>query len=237
VNVPLVRWDPPGPYAVVFSTRLGGVSEAPFDSLNLGKLTHDEADRVLENRRRLCRAAGADVSKLSFNRQVHGADVRRADPGTNGEPADGIWTEIPGRPLLVFTADCLPVALVRANGSRPTIVLLHVGWRGILAGIAETGAARLGRSAFHAVIGPGIGPCCYEVGDDVRTTFRHRFGSRVLRGKHLDLWTAAEAALRSAGATRVARADLCTACHTQLFFSHRRDGPRTGRQGAVAYVA
>ena len=120
--------------------------------------------------------------------------------------------------------------------SRPAVALLHVGWRGLLAGIVEAGAAKLGGRGLHAAIGPGIGPCCYEVGQEVREPFRARFGAGVLRGRHLDLWSATEHALRSVGAGRVARSDLCTACNPQLFFSHRRDGASTGRQGALAYV-
>jgi purine-nucleoside/S-methyl-5'-thioadenosine phosphorylase / adenosine deaminase len=236
VSVPLLRWDGPGPYVVAFSTRMGGASEAPFDSLNLGKLTEDVPGRVTENRRRLCLTAGADPNELCFNRQVHGDIVMRADPAARGEPGDGLWTDVPNIALLVFTADCLPVALTRDSGERPAIALLHVGWRGLLAGVVQAGAAALGGGPLHAAVGPGIGPCCYEVGDDVRRPFASRFGRHVLRGRHLDLWSAAEQALRSAGAVRVARTDLCTACDRQLFFSHRRDGAQTGRQGALAFV-
>jgi YfiH family protein len=237
VSVPLLRWDGPGPYVVAFSTRLGGSSKAPFDTLNLGKLTEDVPERVVDNRRRLCLAVDAEEAELSFNRQEHGNVVRLADPSTRGEAGDGLWTGARGRPLLVFTADCLPLALARGSGERAALALLHVGWRGLLAGIVQAGAAALGGGPLHAAVGPGIGPCCYEVGEEVRKPFRERFGKRVIRGTHLDLWSAADQALRAAGAVRVARADLCTACHPQLFFSHRRDGAGTGRQGALAYVA
>ena len=91
-----------------------------------------------------------------------------------------------------------------------------------------------GGGAVHAVIGPGIGPCCYEVGDEVAAPFRERFGDDVVRGRNLDLWTAAERAL--AGAVSVERTDLCTACHPELFFSHRRDRGVTGRQGGMAWL-
>lgn len=236
MSVPLLRWDGPGPYVVAFSTRLGGASEAPFDSLNLGKLTEDVPERVAENRHRFCLGAGADPSRLCFNRQVHGDIVVRADPAARGESGDGLWTDVPDLPLLVFSADCLPVALARERGERPAVALLHVGWRGLLAGVIQASAAALGGGRLHAAVGPGIGPCCYEVGDDVRRPFHARFGKHVFRGTHLDLWGAVEQALRSSGAVRVARADLCTACHPQLFFSHRRDGAHTGRQGALALV-
>jgi YfiH family protein len=231
----LIAWDAPGPYVVAFSTRRGGVSAAPFDTLNLGRLTDDAAEHVVENRRRLCAEVGAEPKRLCFGRQVHGADVRRA--GTQGEPGDGVWTDTHGQPLLVFTADCLPVAIVRANGSGPAIAALHVGWRGLLAGIAENAVSLLGGGRLAAAIGPGIGPCCYEVGPEVAVPFRRRFGDDVVADGRLDLWTSAVRALEAAGVADVHRTDLCTACNPGLFFSHRRDDGRTGRQGMIAYVA
>jgi hypothetical protein len=234
-DLPLLRWDAPGPYAVAFSTRVGGVSRAPFDTLNLGKLTADDPAHVAENRMRLCAEAGTDAELLCFGRQVHGPVVRRAHG--QGEPGDGVWTEEAGKPLLVFTADCLPVALVRANGARPAIAALHVGWRGLLAGIVQTAATELRGGELAAVIGPGIGPCCYDVGEDVAGPYRRRFGDEIVRGGKLDLWSATEQTLRSTGVASVSRLDLCTACNPDLFFSHRRDGGTTGRQGLIAYVA
>ena len=232
-ELPLLRWDAPGPYVAAFSTRLGGVSAPPFDTLNLGRLTGDDPDHVAENRKRLCAQVGTDPEELCFGRQVHGGRVRRA--GGQGKPGDGLWTDEPGRPLLVFAADCVPVALARANGGRPAIAALHVGWRGLLAGIVAAGAEALG-GRVAAVIGPGIGPCCYEVGEEVAAPFRARFGAGVVRAGRLDLWSATEQALRAAGAETVTRVDMCTACTPGLFFSHRREGERTGRQGLIAYV-
>jgi YfiH family protein len=210
------------------------VSEAPFDTLNLGRLTADDAARVTENRARLCAELGTDPELLCFGRQVHGPNVRRAE--RQGKPGDGVWTDEPGRPLLVFTADCLPIALARADDERPAIAVLHVGWRGLLAGIVANAVTKLGGGRLAAVIGPGIGPCCYEVGADVAAPFRARFGSEIERNGHLDLWRATEQALRAAGVTTVSRLDLCTACNPELFFSHRREGGKTGRQGLIAYV-
>jgi YfiH family protein len=234
--LPLIRWEgPPGPYEAAFSTRAGGVSEAPFDTLNLGRLTGDEPDRVAENRARLCAQAGAATEHLRFGRQVHGTVVRRA--AGQGEPGDGLWSDTREEPLLVFAADCLPVVLARTNGAGPAIAAIHVGWRGLLGGIVEAAAAALGGGRLAAVIGPGIGLCCYEVGEDVAGPFRERFGAGLVNGGRLDLPAAAERALRAAGAVRVDRVDLCTACNPDRFFSHRRDGARTGRQGLIAYVA
>jgi YfiH family protein len=236
-ELPLIRWDAPAGYVAAFSTRIGGVSDAPFDTLNLGKLTADDPANVAENRRRLCWEAGTDDELLCFARQVHGPVVLRAAAGGEPEPGDGVWTDEPGKPLLVFTADCLPVALARANGAQPAIAAVHVGWRGLLGGIVQNAAAALGRGKLAAIVGPGIGPCCYEVGEDVAVPFRARFGRDVVRDGLLDLWSATEQALRAAGAATVSRVDLCTACNPELFFSHRREGGRTGRQGLIAYVA
>ncbi len=234
MSLPLLRWDAPGPYVAAFSTRIGGVSRSPFDTLNLGRLTHDEPVHVEENRRRLCTEAGADGARLSFNRQVHGSEVRKAQ--TRGEEADGLWTDERGLPLLVFTADCLPVAVARADGE-PALAALHVGWRGLLAGVVERAAAALGGGTLTAIVGPGIGRCCYEVGPVVAEPFAARFGRAVLSARRLDLRAATERALRDAGAVSVDQVDLCTACRGDLFFSHRRDGGVTGRQGLLAYVA
>ena len=231
----MIHWDVPGPYVVAFSTRCGGVSEGPFESLNVGRMTDDDPERVAENRRRLCAEVGADLGRLAMNRQVHAATVNRAEAGERGRPGDGLWTDEPGVPMLKLTADCLPVALARANG-QPGLVLLHVGRLGLLEGIVAAGVAALG-GRLAAVVGPGIGPCCYEVGPEIREDYRSRFGENVLRGRNLDLWAATEVALRGAGVQSIERTDLCTACHPELFFSHRRDGGTTGRQGVIGYIA
>jgi polyphenol oxidase len=235
MSVPLIRWDAPGPYTVAFSTRQGGVSDGSFASLNLGLLTDDVPDHVHENRRRLCEAVGADPERLAMNRQVHAATVNRAEAGERGKPGDGLWTDEPALPMLKVTADCLPVALARTNGS-PRLALLHAGRLGLLEGILEAGVAALG-GRVAAVIGPGIGPCCYEVSAEIREAYRDRFGGTAVRGDNLDLWTVSEQVLRDAGVGPVERFDLCTACDPERFFSHRRDGGRTGRQGVIGYVA
>jgi copper oxidase (laccase) domain-containing protein len=137
---------------------------------------------------------------------------------------------------MLLTADCLPVAIARENGAQPALAILHVGWRGLLAGIVAAGARALGGGKLAAAIGPGIGPCCYEVGEDVAEPLRRRFGPEVAPDGRLDLWSATERALREAGCAEVERTDLCTYCHPELFFSHRRDRGLTGRQGVVAYI-
>lgn len=233
----MIRWGAPGPYEVVFSTRVGGVSEGPFESLNLGRMTGDEPERVDENRRLLCDYAGADVDKLAMNFQLHSTRMNRAEAGVRGTPGDGLWTDVPHVPLLALSADCLPIALMRANGERPAVAVLHAGWKGLLDGLAASAVHALGGGLVSAVIGPAIGPCCYEVRDDVGDPFRARFGRDIVRDGKLDLWRAAELALRNVGVGRVERVDLCTACHPELFFSYRRDGKPRGGQGVLAYVA
>jgi hypothetical protein len=242
-DLDLIAWDAPGPYRVAFSTRLGGLSEGPFASLNLGILTEDDPARVVQNRARLCAAVGADPDSATMAWQRHGANVTRADargivtPGTVYEHCDGLWSDEPGEAMLLLTADCMPIAIARANGEQPAVAILHAGWRGLLAGIVAAGVRAIGPRSLAAAIGPSIGPCCYEVGDEVAGPFREAFGEDVVNDGKLDLWTSAERALRAAGVERVERTDLCTSCHADRFFSHRRDHGRTGRQGVIAYVA
>lgn len=235
MSVELTRWDAPGPYAVAFTTRLGGVSEGPFAELNLGRRTGDDVGRVDENRSIACAELGADPARLALNHQVHGARVNRAVAGVRGTPGDALWTDEPGLPVLALAADCLPVALARTTGE-PAVAVVHAGWIGVLAGVLGEAVRALGGRAA-AAIGPAAGPCCYEVGPEVAAPYGERFGRRVLRGRRLDLWQAAELALREAGVESVHRLDLCTICNQRLFFSHRRDGKPRGVQGVLALVA
>lgn len=233
----MIRWDVAGAYEVVFTTRVGGVSEGPYASLNLGRKTGDDVERVDENRRLACKQIGADAERLALNYQVHSATVYRARPGARGEQGDGLWTDVPDLPVLAMSADCLPIAIARTNGAAPGVAVLHAGWRGLLGGVAEAGVAALGGGPLAAAVGPAIGPCCYEVQDDVAVPFRVRFGHDIVRDGKLDLWRAAEIALTEAGVAHVERTDLCTSCHPELFFSHRRDGKPRGVQGVLARVA
>jgi YfiH family protein len=224
----MIRWEQPG-YVVAFTTRRGGVSEGVYDSLNLTAGTGDDPARVTENRRLACAELGLVAENLSFNKQVHSTTVLRA--GTRGEHADGIWTDTPGDAMLAMTADCLPIAIARTDGHR-SLVVLHAGWRGLADGIVEQGVAAVGGETA-AVIGPAIGPCCYEVGQEVSSLFDDDLTSE----RKLDLWTAAERALVRAGVRTVERVDLCTRCHPDLFFSHRRSGVERGAQGVIGALA
>jgi polyphenol oxidase len=232
----MIRWDAPGPYVVAFPTRNGGVSIGPYASLNLGLLTDDDAANVEENRSRLCDAVSADVGRLAMNRQVHAATVHRAVAGVRDREGDGLWTDERRVPMLKLAADCLPVAVARTRG-KPALALLHVGRLGLLEGIVAAGVAAVDGGPAAAIVGPGIGPCCYEVGDDIRAAYRARFGPSVVRGRKLDLWAAVERALRAAGVRSLERTDVCTACNPRDYFSHRRDGGMTGRQGVIGFVA
>ena len=208
---------------------LGGVSEAPFDSLNLGILTDDDPDAVAENRRRLASALGREPKQIGFALQVHGTRLIHHPEVASGAEADGHVVTGPGLVPLVFVADCLPVALYGPGG----LALVHAGWRGLAGGIV--GAAAEAVEADRAAIGPGIGPCCYEVGEEVLSAFAG-LGDGVVEGRMLDLPEVARRLLSEAGVDRVESAGLCTRCEQELFFSHRRDNGRTGRQAGIAWI-
>jgi polyphenol oxidase len=236
-----VRWleaDLGGARAA-FSTRLGGVSEAPFDTLNLGVLTDDATEAVVENRGRLAAALRLDPDRIPIALQVHGADLVShagpqrpspfARPGSDLPSADGHLVAEPGLAPLVFVADCLPVALHGPGG----VAMLHCGWRGLAGGIIAAGAEAIG--ATDAAIGPGIGVCCYEVGEKVLEAFAD-LGDGVAERRMLDLAEVARRQLRGAGVERIDSAGLCTSCEVELFFSHRRDSGVTGRQAGLAWL-
>jgi polyphenol oxidase len=245
-ETPVLDWAsaPPG-VRVAFTSRRGGVSGGPFASLNLGALTEDEPANVAINRRRAVEAVGGRGEDATMAWQVHGTHVREVtarpstgrflEPGREPFPkSDGLVTSVAERPMTLLTADCLPIAIAAQDGSR--LALLHAGWRGLEAGIVEEGAHAVAASAVGAV-GPGAGPCCYEVRDDVAGPLRERFGEDVVRDGRADLWLCAERALRSAGIAEVAVAGECTICSPDRYFSHRRDRGLTGRQGVVGSLA
>lgn len=225
-----VRWleaDLGGARAA-FSTRLGGVSAAPFDELNLGILTEDDREAVKENRRRLAAALGLDPAQVVFSLQVHGTRLVHHPCEESLPEADGHVVTEPGPAPMVLAADCLPVALYGPGG----LAVVHAGWRGLAGGIL--GAAAEAVEATSAAIGPGIGPCCYEVGEEVLGAFGDLDG--VADGRQLDLPEVARRRLAEAGVDRTESAGLCTSCEPELFFSHRRDRGRTGRQAGIAWI-
>jgi polyphenol oxidase len=236
------RWDgdhiaaglPDG--RVLFSSRRGGVSPAPYDSLNLGRLTDDDPANVEANRGRLGEAIGFPWSRVLFGKQVHGATVRRS---TGYElpvaEEDGQATALRNAAALVFVADCLPVMLT-ADGA---VAALHCGRRPLAAGIIAEGVAALRELGAHgavtAAIGPGARGCCYEVGEEVHEAFAGIPGARVGE-RNLDLPAIARHQLAQTGVETVHDTRLCTICDDR-FFSHRRDGGVTGRQAGVVWRA
>ena len=227
---------------IAFTSRQGGVSDGSFASLNLGFATADDSGRVAENRRRALAAAGADAARAVSLRQRHGTVVVDAgavaggylDASVRWPEGDALVTGEPGLPVIAHGADCLTAALVAADGSRLAVV--HAGWRGLVAGVLEAAAGRVG-PGFAAFVGPGAGACCYEVGDDVAGPLRERFGDDVVSGGRADLATAARRALEGAGAGEVVTSGLCTICDPDRFHSHRRDGAGSGRQAVIAQLA
>jgi YfiH family protein len=218
----------------VFSSRHGGVSEGPYDSLNLGMLTADAPENVTENRRRLGEAVGHPWSCFCYGRQVHGARVRRAtEPPSDARPyaeEDGQATALADAAAIVFVADCLPV-LLAAEGA---VAALHCGWRPLAAGIIQEGVGALrevgATGPITAALGPSARGCCYEVGEEVHAHFAAYDARRGER--NLDLAAVAGAQLRAQGIEAVHDVELCTMCD-ERFFSHRRDKGVTGRQAGV----
>jgi purine-nucleoside/S-methyl-5'-thioadenosine phosphorylase / adenosine deaminase len=236
-----VRWleaELPGGRAA-FSTRVGGVSESPYEALNVAIMTGDERDRVRENRARLGSALDRLPENVVMGRQVHGAELRRheraqeprvyADVVRSPDEVDGHWTSNADLTPLVMVADCLPVALAGPGG----VAMAHCGWRGLAGGILTEAVRAVDATA--AAIGPGIGPCCYEVGDEVLGEFADLDG--VADGRMLDLPAVARALLEREGIAAIESADLCTSDHPELFYSHRRDGERTGRQAGLVWMS
>ncbi|HEY0392540.1 MAG TPA: polyphenol oxidase family protein [Solirubrobacterales bacterium] len=250
-----VRWleaTMPGARAA-FSTRIGGVSQPPFDELNLGLFTADERGAVVENRRRLAGALGFPPERVAIGRQMHGHELAThagaqepspfADPGSPIPEVDGHLTALRDLPLLVFVADCVPIALSGPGG----VAMLHCGWRGMVAGDSaspgqakrDTTAGLVARAAAavgatDAAIGPSIRPCCYEVGEAVLGAFAG-LGHGIAAGRMLDLSEVARRLLLQGGVERIETARLCTSCEPELFFSHRRDASLTGRQAGVVW--
>jgi YfiH family protein len=220
----------------MFTTRRGGCSSGPFASLNLGTLTADSPEAVEGNRELVRQDVGRPLGMVG---QVHGPTVVRMDaPPSNralGE-ADGIVTRRTDAAVAVLVADCLPVVVA----GQEAVAVLHAGWRGLASGVLFEGVRTLRacgeEGVLEAAIGAGIGACCYEVGEEVQSAFAS-YGPTVWRGHNLDLDALARHQLKQAGVEVVHSLGLCTSCHPELFFSHRRDQGVTGRQAGVAWLS
>jgi len=228
-------------------TRHGGFSRPPYATLNLSRAVGDDPSVVEHNHTRIYRALDISRSQVVQCHLMHGSVVRvvKAQAGeVQLAPADGLVTAQPGIMLSMRFADCVPILL--HDPRRKAVGLVHAGWRGTLQNVVAAAvramSEHLGCAAqdITALIGPSIGPCCYEVGAEVAQAFSaalpelspallHRDGRRL----YLDLWQANHRQLLAAGVGQVYNMELCTACHRDLFFSHRGDGGRTGRFGVV----
>jgi len=207
---------------IYFFTRLGGVSEPPYDSLNVSRKVGDDPEAVEANLSLVREAVG--YRPAAWVRQVAGDTVLHVtEAGLAGE-ADALITAEPDLCLSVAIADCVPVALV---GERE-IAMVHSGWRGTLAGVSGKAARELQGSAIRAYIGPSIRRCCYEVSRDLANEFASQFGEDVVSGRYLSLQDAIRADLEEAG-VEVHDLGLCSGCRPDLFYSHRMQKPLTGR--------
>ncbi len=226
-----------------FSTRAGGVSEAPYASLNLGRAVGDSLENVLENHKRLAVAVGYEPAHLFERSQVHGSDVYEVHSGDRTEvvregKSDALVARSKGTAVGVRVADCVPV-LVGDTVSK-NVAAIHAGWRGVVNGVVREALKVLGGDPanYVAAIGPSIGPCCFEVGDEVASQLAEAVGDGIVlrRGPtkpHVDLWRAVEQQLHHAGVKTIDTLGECTQCSREQFFSYRGEGPQSGRMLAV----
>lgn len=252
--------------SAVVTTRHGGVSIGPYTSLNLGGKTGDDPQNVRENRSRAAAIIGKKSEHLTFAKQVHSANVERVPDGYEGgafDDTDALITNARQTPLIILTADCAAIFLF--DPANNAIGIAHAGWRGTVAGIAAETVQRMQKefnsspADLLAGIGPSIGPCCYEVGDEVIFAVEAQlpdyteevlvdpdmasagsFRASVNEGKrHFDLWRANELMLIDAGVPEqnIDIARLCTSCRTDLFYSHRAEKGTTGRFGAIIMLS
>jgi len=242
----LPLWAPDAALAGVeirVSTREGGVSQFPYDSLNLAEHVGDQAESVAENRRRLVEALPGDgVCWLS---QVHGVRAVEAKMAVVPE-ADAHWTDARNQPLAVLTADCLPVVLMARDAS--CVGIAHAGWRGLAAGVLESllSAMPVEPALMTAWLGPAINAAVYEVGPEVKTTFGQQFGEESSDGFQAshrqghwmaDLWALARRRLSRAGVSTISDGGRCTYGEPEHFFSYRREGPATGRIATLVWLS
>lgn len=234
------------------TTRLGGVSPAPFDSLNVGFHTEDSAANVLHNRTKVCAAFGYTLQAWVSGDQVHGIGCHLATAtdagrgaltyGSSLQETDVLITQTPGILLASFYADCVPVLL--ADPAHRVVGMAHCGWQGTLAGAVRVAVEAMSKafgsvpSDMVAVLGPSIGPCCYEVSEQLAQRFQKAFGADVALGRQLDLRLANRRLLRQIGvpSAYIHTAPWCTSCQRELFFSHRASGGITGRMAAFIGV-
>lgn len=231
-------WPAPASVRACVTTREGGVSEAPFDSLNLGDHVDDRPEAVAENRRRLTDHFSI---KPAWLQQVHGIAVALADPGLVAT-ADASWTATPGIACAAMTADCLPALFCNRAGTR--VAAAHAGWRGLAAGVLEATLDTLDVPAEDVLVwlGPAIGPKAFEVGPEVREIFINQLPEAAEAflpsdnaGKFMaDIYMLARLRLAERGVTAVYGGGFCTVTDPR-FFSYRR-ASRTGRFASLVWL-
>jgi len=235
------QWPIPQGVAACSSTRIGGVSLSPYDSLNLGAHCGDNPEQVEENRKRLF-AAGNLPSKPVWLEQVHGKDVLKLSGGPYlSKRADASYSNTPGTVCAVMTADCLPVLFCNRAGTE--VAAAHAGWRGLCEGVLEETVACFGDKPENIIawLGPAIGPDAFEVGAEVREAFMakdpHADSAFVPRGeKYLaDIYQLARQRLANVGVENVYGGDHCTFSESETFFSYRRDNT-TGRMASFIWL-
>jgi YfiH family protein len=228
-------------------TRLGGISREPWASLNVGHGVGDDPQAVGTNHDRLCAALAITRGNIATAYQVHSSHVGVVGPDDRGRvfsATDALMTNTPGVFLMLRFADCLPILLF--DPVRRAVGIVHAGWRGTVTGVASAAVVAM-REAFGtqpgdliAGLGPAIGPCCYEVGENVAEQVRSHLpnGASLLHrmqggSLHFDLPEANRQQLEAMGVERIEMSGLCTACHIEEWFSHRGERGRTGRFGVI----
>ncbi len=247
-ELPVIRPDWPAPVSVhaFTTTRGGGVSDAPWDTMNLGDHVEDSVEAVAINRRRLAEFSGLPADRFGWLNQVHGTDVVSLPlPHGRSEPpiADAVFTSVPQQVCTILTADCLPVLFCDQDGTR--VAAAHAGWRGLSGSVLERTVRTLGHpETLMAWLGPAIGPQAFEVGPEVRDAFlaavseaEAAFTPEGARPGHFmaDIYRLARQRLARAGVTRVYGGGFCTMADKDRFFSFRRDG-RTGRMASLIWL-
>lgn len=236
-------WPASGRIRAVCTTRVGGVSRKPWDSLNLGDHVGDSPEHVLANRQRLAERLELNAEAFGWLSQVHGTDVVNL-PVRNVPVADASTTRIPGQVCVILTADCLPVLFCNRSGTQ--VAAAHAGWRGLCAGILEKTVSRFEEPGddILAWLGPAIGPASFEVGPEVRGEFVARdpasaeaFSVEGARPGYFmaDIYQLARQRLRALGVTAVYGGGECTLSDSERFFSYRRDG-NTGRMASLIWL-
>ncbi|MAM53228.1 MAG: multi-copper polyphenol oxidoreductase [Marinobacter sp.] len=239
-------WSAPDRVRAISTTRAGGVSGRPWNSLNLGVHVEDDPDHVRQNRRRLAESTGLKSEQIGWLNQVHGIDVVELNPDNVGQiaKADASYTRHPGIACAILTADCLPVILADREGT--VVGAAHCGWRSLCGGVIENLVSKMAVApeALQAWLGPAIGPDSFEVGPEVRDAFLdhdpkavHAFRGEGARPGHFmaDIYALATLRLNHLGVSNVTGGGLCTVKDSDRFFSYRRDG-RTGRMATLVWL-